>query len=204
MSKSKSSKSHKVRNDFYRLFACACVAVNTGDLKPLRKCLASGINPDSPERDNFGRTLLFRHELPSSVAKVLLDAKANARAWDANGFTPLHNANIEVARLLLARGADIEAREHQFLGTPLLTQAAMGRADMVEFLLDHGANVDAQTNQGGTALSTAQTAGHTDVCDVIIAHVAAKRQRALDVVAATAQPGYVRAPTESSQAQRRM
>ena len=142
MSKSKRHKPRKLRNDFARLFGIAFHAHQTGDLNPLRECLASGVNPDSPERDNKMRSLLFKHDLPTPVAKVLLDAKANPRARDTAGFTPLHNTNVAIAPLLLARGADIEAEEQRFGGTPLICHASMGRADMVKFLLDHGANVD--------------------------------------------------------------
>lgn len=201
---SKSRKRRKPRNDFSWLFAATSIAFHEGDLKPLRECLASGINPDSPESDNFKRTLLFNHDLPVGVARVLLDAKANARARDGAGFTPLHNANVDVARLLMASGAIIEAKEPTFHGTPLMSHAAMGRADMVEFLLAHGANVDAEAIDGCTAMSVAEAAGHTDVCEVIAAHKAAKRQRALDAVAAASQPRYVRAPAVSGQFQRRM
>ena len=194
MSKSNHHKPRKLRNDFARLFEIARHAHHTGDLNPLRACLASGVNPDSPERDNKMRSLLFKHDLPTPVAKVLLDAKANPRARDTAGFTPLHNTNVAIAPFLLARGADIEAEEHRFGGTPLICHASMGRADMVKFLLDHGANVDARSTLEDTAFSVAEAGGHTEVCAVITAHLAAKRQRSLDRVAKATRPTYERRP----------
>ncbi|WP_379655034.1 ankyrin repeat domain-containing protein [Pseudoxanthomonas sp. UC19_8] len=198
------SKLRKPRNDFNALFAAALIAAITGDLKPLRACLLSGVNPDSPERGNFMRSLLFWHDLPDSVAKVLLDAKADASARDTAGFTPLHNANVGVARLLLLRGADIEAREAAYGGTPLLVHAAMGRADMVEFLLDRGANVDAKTDDGDTAYDVAIAAGYVAVCNVLKRHDAARRRGGLTAVAASSLAGNRRTPAASSEEQRRM
>lgn len=192
MSKSKRHKPRKLRNDFARLFSCAAVAHNFGDLSLLKACLASGVNPDSPQRENSSRTLLFDHDLTSDVAKVLLDAKADPTVKDRNGFTPLHNANVAVAPLLLARGAVIEAEDYLVGGTPLLSHAVVGRADMVKLLLDRGANVDARTAQGYTAFSLAEKMGNTEVCEVIAAHQAAKSQHSLDGIAAATRPTYER------------
>lgn len=202
MSKSKRHKPRKLRNDFARLIASAFLAHNIGNLNLLRACIASGVNPDSPERDNANRTLLFNRDLPGDVAKVLLDAKANPRARDDLGFTPLHNASTGAARHLLAHGADIEAKEPVFDGTPLLTQAALGRASMVEFLLAHGANVDAETNRGDTALAVAERVGHADVCEAIRRHQAAKRRPVLAAIAANSRASSVSISAPSAQQRR--
>jgi len=131
--------------DLFSLVTNAVLTKRTGELK---KALAGGLDPDIPDLEGNNRTLLFNYNLPPFVAKVLLAAGANASHTDANGYQPLHSANVKVAALLLAAGADIEARFHQTAGagTPLIAHAIRGDAKMVKFLLDHGADVLARWN----------------------------------------------------------
>jgi ankyrin repeat protein len=69
--------------------------------------------------------------------------------------TPLHHAadtgNIEIAKVLLSKGADIEARNGDGL-TPLHMAVASGRPKMVRFLLGQGADIEATNEQGDTPL----------------------------------------------------
>ena len=70
----------------------------------------------------------------------------------------------EVASILLTHGADIE------LGAsiPLMEAAQEGHRDLVEFLLERGSNVNAQTTTGDTALTYACENGHTSVVDILL------------------------------------
>jgi ankyrin repeat protein len=60
-------------------------------------------------------------------------------------------AYAQTARLLLAKGANIEARVHGD-ETPLMVAAGDGETEVVRLLLEKGAEVDATDNQGMTAL----------------------------------------------------
>jgi len=84
-----------------------------------------------------------------AVLRALLDGGADPNVMGADG-TPLHRAAgsgiVESARMLLAYGADIEARmliDGEL--TPLLHAAMMGQPQMVRFLLDSGANRSAMS-----------------------------------------------------------
>ena len=77
-----------------------------------------------------------------------------------SGATPLHLAvitgQLDAAKLLLEKGADIEAKaadEHK--GTPLHWAAFVGRINAVKFLLEAGANVNAKDQHGNTVLDSA-------------------------------------------------
>ena len=66
-----------------------------------------------------------------------------------SGFTPLHIAahygNVNIANLLLDRGANVNFAASKHNITPLHVAAKWGRANMVTLLLERGAEMDAKT-----------------------------------------------------------
>ena len=104
------------------------------------------------------------------MVQVLLDYKIDVSAQDDDNWTPIHDVssrdhfqdqvpNIsisrpDVARLLLERGADPNARMKEGL-TPLHVAARDGRVDVARVLLKHGANVGAEDNKGRTPFHAA-------------------------------------------------
>jgi ankyrin repeat protein len=88
---------------------------------------------------------------------VLLAGGADADAVTADGFTALHFAAFfgkpEAARLLLDRGADVDARGRGWMtGTPLHSAASGRHVDVVEILLAAGADPNARQSGGWTPL----------------------------------------------------
>ena len=79
---------------------------------------------------------------------------------------PLHAAAAsnqnEVARLLLANGAPVNARQ-QGGYTPLHSAAANGNVELVRLLLEHGADATAQTAKGQSARDLARERGHDEL-----------------------------------------
>lgn len=77
------------------------------------------------------------------------------RGYGPSCSTPLHSAaefgREDVARILLARGADVHTRD-EYGQTPLHRAAAYGHLELVRLLLDRGADVDAWTDGGSTPL----------------------------------------------------
>ena len=81
----------------------------------------------------------------AAVVELLLDQGAGAEWEDESGFTLLHLAafagNSDVARLLLERGFDPNARADEGSGPPLLQAAMSGDPLTVKALLEYGADV---------------------------------------------------------------
>jgi ankyrin repeat protein len=94
----------------------------------------------------------------------LLDEGADPDARDPeHGETALMLARDEVAaRLLLERGADVNARDDRGR-TPFL-------ATRLRLLLDHGADINACDNDGTTALMRAVTEHDTEGVQWLLAH----------------------------------
>lgn len=151
-------------DDSYALFEAVGSAQNSRRYDALKQLLADGLNPDSPFANDHGRTLLFNYHLKEGVAKILLAAGANASYVDANGYTPLHSANPQVAALLLRQGVDIEDRNNSGQVTPLLAHAMRGDAKMVKLLLDNGADVLAaySNHSQGVIEAAASSRGNRD------------------------------------------
>jgi ankyrin repeat protein len=61
----------------------------------------------------------------------------------------------EIADLLLAHGADIEAKDAEHGSTPLIWAVFFGHQPVAEFLLAKGANVNTRNSYGSTALKIA-------------------------------------------------
>lgn len=79
---------------------------------------------------------------------------------------------IEIARWLLDRGADIDNRT-RFGDTPLSEAASLGHLEMCTMLLDRGANPRIINAHGYSALGTAATEDHADVVALLLAHLPA-------------------------------
>ena len=83
---------------------------------------------------------------------ILARDPASAKITDLTGGTPLHrlyghsSENFEIARLLVAAGADVNAKDMHG-ETPLHLAASQGASDIVELLLAHGSDPNARTNE---------------------------------------------------------
>lgn len=104
----------------------------------------------------------------TEAARVLLEGGASASAYGANDFAnqPLHAAaagrHIEVCRLLLAAGADVNATQHAGY-TPLHEAAGSGDVELAELFLSAGADPRAATTDGRIPADVADGAGHPDL-----------------------------------------
>jgi ankyrin repeat protein len=88
-----------------------------------------------------------------AAVRTLLQGGADPSAAQGDGLTALHVAaetgNLEIARVLIAGKADIEAKSRIGGYTPLHLAAGAARAAVVDALLQAGADVRAVTTTGG-------------------------------------------------------
>ena len=122
----------------------------------------------------LGLACFFGHP---DCAQVLLDAGADpdASSQDPSQVKPLNSAAacrdetdaLKLCTLLLGAGAQPSPRQ-QGGWTPLHQAAAHGRLDLVELLLDHGADVDATSDDGRTAQDLALAGDHHDIVERLI------------------------------------
>jgi ankyrin repeat protein len=123
-----------------------------------------------PSLDIFEAAALGRAD---RVEELLREDTSLAGAWSADGFTALHLAaffrHIDCARLLIQQGADVSAHSHNPMSVaPLNSAAASGQREVVEMLLDHGAEVNACQSGGYTSLHSAAHNGDGPLVELLL------------------------------------
>ena len=105
----------------------------------------------------------------------LLDADpSSATAYSADGFTALHFpaffGGVACTRVLLERGADVDAHGRGWMtGTPLNSAAAGRHTDVARLLLDAGADPNARQGSGWTPLHSAAHNGDLGMVGLLLA-----------------------------------
>lgn len=107
-----------------------------------------------------------------AVVETLLASGASVSTRSQNAMTnaPLHAAvaggHSEEARLLVDRGAEINARQAGGF-TPLHGAAAQGNVELVSLLLARGADVNARADDGMTPMALAVQKSRTEVARLL-------------------------------------
>jgi hypothetical protein len=115
----------------------------------------------------YGRTQLHHcaeNGFTTSVKRLLSIRNINVNVKDDEyGATPLHdaayNGHVEIARLLLQSGADVNAKD-RWDRTPLHFAAIQGHVDILHLLVENGADLEAQSKNGSKALHEAALHGN--------------------------------------------
>lgn len=147
-------------------------AVELGNDRAVKIFLNAGVKPD--EKDNLGVTPLIKASMFNriAVAQLLIKARSNVNAANAQGFTALHWAAakgfLDFVELLVANGADVNAKANLDL-TPLMQAAMSGHARVCDVLIAKGADVRMGDKRGDTPLHKAVNDGHVAVAEILIA-----------------------------------
>ena len=109
-----------------------------------------------------------------NAVRALLGQHADVNAAQGDGSTALHWAayrdDLQMARLLLAAGADVKAKTRDGEITPLFMACSNGDAAMIEAMLKAGADANSVKSNGTTALMTAAGSGSVDAVQVLLDH----------------------------------
>jgi ankyrin repeat protein len=154
-----------------KLFAAA----QAGDAAQIQTLLEAGA--DHAAADEAGETALMHAARGGHVAavQVLIASGADVNAASPQGWTALAKAAyngetergyVEVIEVLHEAGASLDARI--FFGiTPLMLAAGGGDAPVVEWLINHGADVLAANEGGRTARMMADDKFYVDVINLL-------------------------------------
>uniref|UniRef100_A0A8C5GHP3 Ankyrin-3-like n=1 Tax=Gouania willdenowi TaxID=441366 RepID=A0A8C5GHP3_GOUWI len=135
--------------------------------------------------DTKAAALLLQNDHNADV-----ESKMMVNRTTESGFTPLHIAahygNINVATLLLNRGAAVDFMARVSLACPLLSRRSTvktknditplhvaskrGNSNMVKLLLDRGSKIDAKTKNGLSPLHMATQGDHLNCVQLLLQH----------------------------------
>jgi ankyrin repeat protein len=141
-------------------------AVRAGDLARVKELVAA-----DPSLAIFAASVLGDTE---QLTELLTTNRALIGLMSPDGWTPLHLAaffgKTEAARLLLNKGAIVNARSTNPMENMPLHAAAAGRhVEVVELLIEHGAPVNARQHGGWSPLHAAAQNGDIDMAKALIA-----------------------------------
>src|SRR5215203_1269230 len=133
-------------------------AIRQSDAAAVKRSLDRGARADSKDAEGVPALMAAALFGNTDCLKVLLDHGANPNAGNAVGATPLMWAIPDLAkvRILLERGADVNARSANLDRTPLLIAASYpGTVEILKLFHGKGANLHAKDRGGMHALGKA-------------------------------------------------
>lgn len=146
-------------------------ASGRGHLEIVKLLLAAGADPgiNTSAIDVYGRQAFEKATFSSHLYAAQLILAANV-----NGVTALQAAagggHLEVAQLLIDKGANINTVISQYGRTAFQAAAEGGNLEVVQFLLDKGARINTRAAKfhGRTALQAAAGNGHLEVVKLLL------------------------------------
>lgn len=142
------------------------------DPEKIRAALAAGAKPDDAQNKE-GKSPLYLHASNghSACVRILLEHQANPDNNKDNGWTPLmiaaRNGNHDCVVLLAEAGANVNAQPKEGGYSALHWAAYWGRGNMIQYLMDKGADRSLTDNQMNTAADIADKEKYPRLGDLI-------------------------------------
>ena len=131
------------------------LAVQTNNIKLLQDVINEGFDVNESVRTVQPLMWACRTGNLEQI-KILLDAGADVNALSSEGMTPLDYACLsesgEAVKLLIAAGGDPDHVTEEGNMTPLISATVLENTDIVKALVENGAKVNWQDDNGDTAL----------------------------------------------------
>lgn len=112
-----------------------------------------------------GDSVAVRRLLGEGASVTARDEQGRAALLAATHAAP--GVGTEAARLLIAAGADVNAKD-RIEDSPYLYAAAEGRNDILKLTLGHGADLKSTNRYGGTGLIPAAHHGHLETVRILL------------------------------------
>jgi len=121
----------------------------------------------------FGSLLLGQTPEIASIEEYWYEVSANdSSRLPVDYYTALqintYAGNLEKVRSLIEDGSDVNAMTRNAKRTPLMMAAVMGYVEILELLLNSGANIDQTDGSGNTALLHAATNQRLDMTELLV------------------------------------
>ena len=125
-------------------------AVQLCDPKAVEFLLLSGANANATNEYGVSALHLAMEKEDLILINLLVERGAKLEVRNINGYTP--NSDLALMNLLVEKGAKVDGEDIYSGYTPLIWAVIKGNLKSAEFLLSEGANVNATTGYGRSAL----------------------------------------------------
>lgn len=161
------------------------IAVGFGYSEIVQVLLEAGADPNVRKQDDKNTALLLAinglpmnntpvipNERRLEMVEILLDAGADPTLENEREETAIslafNNGQAEVMKVLMEEGVTFDLREAGFAKSRLHEAAENGHQEVVQFLIQKDANINAKSSTGATPLIFAAMNGHSETVDVLI------------------------------------
>ena len=174
------ARGFRTDNTFEAQFTPLHLAIIAGQADIVQLLLTNGANLEA--KDRFERTPLAVAigNADPGIVQLLIDQGAEIDTSDRHPLLDAaYSGNIEVIKLLLARGVDVKHVSPNGV-TALMEAAKRGKEEMAEFLLAEGLDIEARDSSGQTALLKAVAYGEKGMVELLLSKGAKHDVRDLD------------------------
>ncbi len=95
--------------------------------------------------------------------------KSKAQAPQMDIHTAVVTGNLEAVQMHIAAGTDINTKDPFGGSSPLISAAVFGKSEIAKVLIDAGADINFQNNEGSTALHTAAFFCRPEIVKMLLA-----------------------------------
>ena len=158
-------RDHAGATPFYR-------AASKNDVQIMEYLLNARADLDASCKNGFTPLIISSLAGHLDAVKFLHSSGANMEKSESNGLTPFlvacaGSGNLEVVRYLQEiANCDIGKAEKNGC-TPFILAAGAGHLDVCQYLLDGGADIDAQSDSGFTATFSAASSGNMEIIEFL-------------------------------------
>ncbi|MDX9787484.1 MAG: ankyrin repeat domain-containing protein [Desulfobacterales bacterium] len=138
-------------------------AVYENDVDTVLQQLEKGVNVNA--RDDTGQTPLHITQ-NKAMAEMLIKKSADVNAVDPENMTPIFNKEIELSKILVEAGADINFKSKRG-NTPIIWYAYSGYTEGIQYLVSLGASVNVKNSDGQTAYDVAEKFSHFNLLEYL-------------------------------------
>jgi ankyrin repeat protein len=145
-------------------------AIQRGAVSDVERLLKSGVSANAVNTEGTPALMAATLFGNARMVDLLLEHRADPNQAGASATTALMWAVPDLAkvRLLLARGANVNAQSETGRTALLVAASFPGTVDLLQLLLDHGADLRVQDRGGATALSLAVRSADSDVVRFLV------------------------------------
>lgn len=146
-------------------------SANAGRLSEVQALVAEGVPVNYQDMEKRTALILAANNGHTSVVEFLFSKGADINVADKDGMTALMYATRrsfnETAAFLLNNGADVNVQSRKKKITALMLASAWGNKELVQMLLDKGANPATRNIQGRDAAFYADKRGHKEITKIL-------------------------------------